>query len=243
MPLAVKKQAAKKPVNPFRKPLYAKINIAKKELGLDEETYRDILTTNFGKDSLKKFSNAQLSDLITHFKELGFKPKKAPPKRAGRKKLADGPTQMKARALWLSLYHLGIISDPSEQALDTFVKRQVKVDAINFMTPSESHKVIEALKKWATREGGVDWSAYASTSGLIELPRARVMEAQWEILHKLGDVMISDTGALTNWVCRFLDLPGRTSYCFITDEDADRVIEALGRRIRKVKADLKKAFS
>ena len=127
------------------------VHIAKKTLGLDDDGYRDLLEARTGKQSAAKCSNAQLVNLVEHFKAQGFKPKRKVPARAGRRNLADGETRRKARALWLSLYHLGLIAEPSEPALATFVKRQAGVDDLRFDTGSVA-KIIEALKSWASRQ-------------------------------------------------------------------------------------------
>lgn len=61
----------------MRNPLYAKINITKNKLGLDETTYRAFLTSATGKNSLKTMSIKELQKVIATFERLGFKDKKA----------------------------------------------------------------------------------------------------------------------------------------------------------------------
>ncbi|MBF0247012.1 MAG: regulatory protein GemA [Alphaproteobacteria bacterium] len=234
--------APERQTDPYRRQLLGKVHIAKKTLGLDDDTYRDLLEAHTGKRSASKCSNAQLVDLVEHFKTQGFKPKRKAPARAGRSNLADGESQRKVRALWLSLYHLGLVQESSEPALAAFVKRQAGVEDLRFLTPSKSYKVIEALKSWASRPvdkggAGVRWDAYASDSGPFYKPRCRVMEAQWLILHDLGVVQIRDASALASWVGRFINSPRSLYHTQISDKDADRVIEALGREIRKAKAE------
>jgi len=51
---------------------YAKINIACKELGISK---RDIIFDRFGLTSSKDLTQAQVSDLLAHFRRLGFRPK------------------------------------------------------------------------------------------------------------------------------------------------------------------------
>ncbi len=230
-----------KKTDPFRRGLLGKVHIAQKTLGLDEDTYRDLLEARTGKRSAGKCSNAQLVDLIEYFKAQGFKPKKKAPARAGRRKLADGETQRKIRALWLTLYHLGLVADPAESALAAFVKRQAGIDDLRWLPGSQAYKVIEALKGWAARDGGVDWSPYIIHVGdgitsTDYIPRARVMEAQWRRLHDLGVVRIRDKGALAAWVERFVKSPCAIYHTHIGDEDADRVIAALGAKIRKAQS-------
>ena len=56
--------------------LYAKINIARKEQGLDEETYRAFLENITGKDSLKKMTTKELKAVVDAFIAKGFSIKK-----------------------------------------------------------------------------------------------------------------------------------------------------------------------
>ena len=76
----------------------------------------------------------------------GFRPK--PAKRAGTRPLAPGRQPRKMRALWLALYHLGEVRDPSEAALAAFAKRITGIDALQFLEPHEANAVIEGLKSW-----------------------------------------------------------------------------------------------
>lgn len=226
---------ARKPVDAYRRQLLGKVHIAKKDLGLDDDTYRDVLRREFGKDSAARLSNAQLVDLVEHFKTLGFKPKAKV--RAG----AECPQARKVRALWIAGWHLGVVRDRGERALQAFVRRQSGIDAVRWLRdPAAGAKVIEGLKAWLARPvdkggAGVDWGPYASTDGPFEKTRCRVMEAQWRILHRLGAVRIGDPGALSAWVEKFTASPCKIHHTHLDDDDADRVIAALGAKIRKAK--------
>lgn len=58
--------------------LMAKIHIAKKELNLDDATYRDVLWRVTGKRSCTDMTIAQLQDVAKDMQNSGFKPKAAP---------------------------------------------------------------------------------------------------------------------------------------------------------------------
>ncbi|MFQ5533451.1 MAG: gp16 family protein [Sphingomonadales bacterium] len=222
-----------------RRSLYGKIEIAKKQLGLDDETYRTILREKFGATSRTTLRERELVDLIEHFKDRGFKPRRKP-MRAGNRALAGGAPQGKIRALWLDLYHLGLVRNPSEDALTQFVKRQTGADALQFLTGASAGRVIEALKDWAARDAGVSWAGYRTIDGAgftVHKPKGRVMEAQWRILHDLGEVRIRSTDALSAWVERYLRLPGKRSHRDISQQQADRVIEHLGAWVRRARAN------
>ncbi len=226
--------AARQQGKTLRLKMLAAIHIAKKELALDDDTYRDLLETRYNKRSSAKLSVKQLMDLIEHFKGLGFKAKKAPPKRAKAKKLADDDLSAKIRALWISLYHLGVVRDPAETALSAFVKRMAQVDALQWMDGEDAYKVIEALKGMATREANVNWGPYLHMMQSIPAdPRKRVIEAQVNMVTegiKAGHCSAGDLiDALEPIGGQFFRLQ---SY---KPTPLDQVIENLGRIVREVK--------
>ena len=242
--------AAARKTDPYRRSLYGKIEIAKKALGLDDDAYRDVLQRLFGKRSRTQLGNAQLVDLVEHFKSLGFRPIRKAPARAGGRPLADGALQGKIRALWISLHHLGAVREPSEKALVAFCKRVTGgrtrgIDALQWLTPDAAIKAIEALKAMAAREG-VSWAPYRVRldSGEVvdrEDPRARVLEAQWRILGRLGAARIDCDAALWAWVGRLLGKGARLSGAALTDAEKYKAIEALGAMVRRARNEAETA--
>lgn len=228
-----------------RSALIAKVHIAKKELGLDDDTYRAVLERVTGHTSSAKCSDAQLADVLAHFKAEGFKPRSTArstrAKPAGDRPLADSPHAGKIRALWITLYELGVIADSSETALAGFVRRQAKVEALQWLSPDQAPRVIEALKRWATREAGVDWSPYRvikswhAGRGIASdesRPKLRVIEAQWRRLAALGAVR-GDSPALRDaWVGKAVKSPCAIGLGNLSDDQADGIIRALGRKLR-----------
>ena len=83
-------------------------------------------------------------------KAIGFRP---PLPRAG-KKAATHPMARKARALWISLHHLGVVQNPAEEALEAFARRQLKCERLSWANQRDAHKLIEALKAMAQRHAG-----------------------------------------------------------------------------------------
>jgi hypothetical protein len=132
----------------------AAIHTAKKLLALSDESYRDLLERLTGKRSSADLDAPGRAAVLQEFRRLGFRPLAAPaPKRAGTRARADDPVARKMRALWLSLWHLGAVRDPSENALAAFAKRIAHVDALQFLPPARARKIVEALKDWCNREG------------------------------------------------------------------------------------------
>ena len=124
------------------------IQVARRDLGLDEPNYRGILFAQGGNDSLAAMPIDGMQKVLDYLKAQGFKVRKT---RTDRKQ-ATGIDASKVRALWLFLHELGAVRDPSEAALTAYVKRIVKVDDLQWMRSGRRvEMVIESLKKWAMR--------------------------------------------------------------------------------------------
>lgn len=220
--------------------LLAKIHIAKKKLGLDDATYRAVLERVTGKTSSAGLPDRQLIAVVEEFKRLGFNDRLRAPKRAGSRPLATSAHAGKIRALWVALYNLGLVVDPAESALSAFVERQTKVSALQWLRPDQAFAVIEALKKWAERKAGVDWSPVPITVWINgapqrverDRPRERVIEAQWQRLVELGAVQIGSPAARDAWVKACVKSPCTIGLGNLDDDQADKVIQGLGRKIR-----------
>lgn len=131
---------------PQRQKLIRLIHVARRELGLDEPTYRTMLRTAGQADSTTAMSVPQLKAVVEHVKRFGFKVRAKADRRQDTSREAR-----KVRALWLFLHHLGAVRDPSERALATYVKRIAKVDDLHWAHGDRMLALIETLKKWAMR--------------------------------------------------------------------------------------------
>lgn len=132
-----------------KRPLLAKIHIAKAQLNLDDDQYRDIVRRVTGKDSAAQCRYSQLVDLINEFKSLGWKTEK---KKAFRRAPSDGIK--KIYALWGKLQALGAVQSTDKTALDAFVKKYTGIDSVQWLQPAQQQKIIEILKQWLKRIGG-----------------------------------------------------------------------------------------
>jgi phage gp16-like protein len=144
--------AARKPAfapNPHRRAMLAKVHLAKKQLGLMDDDYRAVLMRVTGQISAADCSDAELSKLLAEMQRQGFRPKVARATPAA----ADSPLALKARALWISLHHLGVVANVSEQALEAFARRQLKVERLQWANQAQGYKLVEALKAMAERAG------------------------------------------------------------------------------------------
>jgi hypothetical protein len=136
--------------------LLAKIHIAKKELGLEDSIYRDILYRKFRVGSSKSLSDSQALVLINHFKGLGWVPKSKPKKYddptgpegpMGRRQKGDiysaTPAQKRMiEAMWHDIYR----GNDETKHLRQFLFNHFKVSDIRFLERKTAHDVIEALK-------------------------------------------------------------------------------------------------
>lgn len=211
----------------------AAIHVAKKQLGLDEDTYRDVLVRATGKRSAGDMTPAEQDRALAEFRRLGFKPaSKAASKRA------DGPYRKILQAHWIAMWNLGLIPDPSDVGLHGFVKRQTTLDHTRFLIDQEAASaVIEALKARMTRDAKVDWRHDRFLPDWTQSPGYRIAAAQFRIL-KERDAAFAGFAELQHWLIRTADerpgcgnLVGR-----MLQQHWIVVMNALGERIRKGKA-------
>jgi len=241
---------AKKP-RPIERGLLAKIHIAKKDLALDDDSYRALVLRVAGQESCKGLAIGRLEAVLAEFKSLGWKARrKSPPRRAGARAMARDHEAPKIRALWLSLYHLGEIGDPSEAALARYAARMTKspgqpdgVQALQFLDAAAANRVIKALRGWCRRIGfeqpkaeriekinkaRAQASLAPADTGLAA--KMALLDAQWERLRALEAFREPVFANLGSWLARNY---GPAHAWWLDAEAADRAIEALGGWIRK----------
>lgn len=128
---------------PARNPRIAKVHIARKEMGLDEASYRAVLARVTGRDSAGGCTDAQLDAVLEEFKRLGWVTKtKRPP-------LSKKPHVRLIWALWGQL-RPGL-RDGSATALRSFCARQTGVSDPEWLDGAQANRVTEALKAWIKR--------------------------------------------------------------------------------------------
>ena len=129
------------------------INIAKAQLGLEEDDYRAMLGRVTGETSLRAMSERQKIAVLDELKRMGFRVK------ASGKSLprAHKPYIRLIHALWKNCHRLGVIETGSREALRAFCKRfvahgeaGVAVDP-DLLSYDQATPIIEALKKMEAR--------------------------------------------------------------------------------------------
>ena len=136
-----------------KKRLIQKIKIAQKQLNIDDESYRALMTNVTGHPSSTQCKPWQLEHVMQRLRTLGFKDKI--PDRIGSRPLADDGQSKKIRALWLALHTGGKVNDPSENALVNWAKGQFKttggIEALQWFNVEQKRVLIEQLKRWQAR--------------------------------------------------------------------------------------------
>ncbi|MBW6402055.1 regulatory protein GemA [Roseomonas sp. HJA6] len=124
----------------------AKIHVAKKQLALTDDSYRDLLRRITGLESTKTMRADQLDAVLREFARLGWKPKPA------MKRAADPQVAM-IYAVWTDIKKLKGGGTAAE--LRAFVQRQTRTDAhpdgissAEFLRGDMTTRVLEGLKGW-----------------------------------------------------------------------------------------------
>ena len=159
--------------------MIAAVHVGAKTLGLDDATRRRVMQRVTGKTSSAEMSNSQLALVLDEYKRLAGKPSPAA-RPAARRKAADHPVAGKARALWISLHQLGVIRNPSDDALEAFARRQLQVEVFQWADQGLGYKLIEALKAIAERNGWLQDVASIPGPRQIRVLRERLVLAQVE---------------------------------------------------------------
>lgn len=146
-----------------RRTAIAQIHIAKKQLNLNDDTYRAALHAATGKTSCSDMAIGELYQALEYFKKCGFKATRRKTGGARRGKYSPQSTGQvvdKIRAIWIEMAKGGLIKDGSEQALLAWVKRQsskmnggIGVDSLEWLERDQAmaSRVLESLKRWQKR--------------------------------------------------------------------------------------------
>ncbi|TXG98582.1 MAG: regulatory protein GemA [Nevskiaceae bacterium] len=138
-------------VDRYQKIEVQKIQILRRKLKMDDDTYRDMLRNLAGVESTRALSMRQRHDVIAHLVARGANADQPQPKRA------RSSTARLIHALWKDLAEAGKVRDSGKEALRTFCTRMVHPGQENVtldpdhLTPEQSIVVIEALKAWLKR--------------------------------------------------------------------------------------------
>ena len=129
-----------------KKILMAKIHIAKKDLHLDDDTYRDVLWRVTGKRSCKDMTIAQLQDVVKDMEKSGFKPKAAP--KHGKKPSVVGKREPLMGKIHAMLTDMGLHWNYAHGMADSMFK----IKRLQWLNDSQLYKLTQALSVHQQRE-------------------------------------------------------------------------------------------
>lgn len=138
------------------------IHVARRSLGLDDETYRSMLTSVVpGKHSCRDMSDVQLKKVLETMKKRGFNPvSKSKPK-------VSAGIAGKIRAIWSVMHRQGFVTSNDDASIDAYVKRITRqhnggegVARLVWLRDEHAVVVLETLKKWHIREMKADFTAH-----------------------------------------------------------------------------------
>lgn len=138
-------------ITPKKKSLLAKIHIAKKDLGLDDGTYRDVLRRITGKDSSSKMLISELERVIYEFGNLGWKPSAAAKPKHGKKPRVS--TDKPSRQAVMDKIE-AILTDMGLHwnYVHSIARGMHKKEKLDFCTDEELHKVMQGLAVYQNRQ-------------------------------------------------------------------------------------------
>lgn len=199
-----------------RRRLLATIHVAKKDLAMADDDYREMLRRLTGLESAADCSLAELHRVVSEMERLGFRNRR---RGGGTANPASHPVARKARALWIGLHALGAVEDGSERALEAFGKRQLGVDRLHWADRSKAGALIEALKGWAEREG---WDQAVPTK-LASEQRGLLLKAR---LAALLAARLVEAGEAVRV---------RDGFEAMSAQQLDAAIQSLGDRFRPIR--------
>jgi phage gp16-like protein len=150
------------------------IQIGRRELGLDDETYRELLRNlTGGKSSSKDLTPAERQRVLNHMKARGFEVR---PRREGKTTAAAAalaaapapawrhePLMRKLRAMWYALAAAGAVERPDgvdacNAAIEAWAQRMmarwpVRPERLRFARGEQLGRLVEEMKRWCQRLG------------------------------------------------------------------------------------------
>ena len=137
-----------------RRNLQKLIHVGCRELGLDDETRRQVQLVATGKASQREMDEADLRAVVKALKARGFRPegrRHAPAPRADLRLI---------HVLWRRLGEAGVLERPDRAGLNAFIRARfgaswgnVPIDVDAIRDAGRINAVIRALRDWCARAG------------------------------------------------------------------------------------------
>lgn len=129
-----------------RKAIISKIHIAKTQLSLDDDTYRQLLLNLTGKNSCKAMNETELGLVLQAMKQKGFRPVATKFKQQPR----PAPRADKAKYLAKITALLANQGKPTSYA-DAVAKKAFGIDFVHWLEPWQLKKVVQMLSVYDYR--------------------------------------------------------------------------------------------
>lgn len=140
--------------DPRRTKDLARIHLAKKELGLDEETYRSLLKTTTGKDSASAMGPGERWKVLLQLGRMGAK-SGAPAGAESGKPYPGKPTMVPVEAVALISKIEAFLAEAKRpwSYAHAMAKHMFNQDQVHHCDPDELRKIVAALAIDAKRRG------------------------------------------------------------------------------------------
>lgn len=147
-------------MNPQSARLRKTIFAACKELGIDQETRRDLQLVTTGKSSMSNMTQADMEAMVGALEERGFKSSFKPGAKGRKHPAAPRKDLAYVHVLWGLLGKAGKLDRPDRAGLNAFIRKRfgdtwqaVPGDVDMLRDAAKISAVIRALKSWCKREG------------------------------------------------------------------------------------------
>lgn len=133
----------------------AQIHIAKKELGMDDDTYRAMLQGVAGVDSSSKLDFAGMTKVLKHLRAAGFKGTAAGGNEWAYVFRLSPDRQLYAKKIYRLAQRLGVNGQPLTKSYIEGISRQMTgcTKPLEFCSPDDLHKIVQALEVHVKRTG------------------------------------------------------------------------------------------
>ncbi|SNS87168.1 Mu-like prophage protein gp16 [[Luteovulum] sphaeroides subsp. megalophilum] len=140
-----------------RRTLQKLVHVGCRELGLDEDTRRDLQLTLTGKASMGDMTEAELQAVVAGLRARGFQPESSA---AFRRPAADRADVRFIHVLWGRLGKAGALKVTGRKGLNAFIRARfekkwgaVPLDIDTLSDAGQINDVTRALKDWCARVG------------------------------------------------------------------------------------------
>lgn len=127
----------------------AAIHVAKKALGWDEDTYRDVMAEVCGERSAGDLDEAGRRKFLAHLQACQRRASGKADKVSQRRPWS--PRHMRLWSIWQKLADAGRVQHRDRKGLNGWVKAQAGLDDVSWATQEQLDLLIERAKAWLNR--------------------------------------------------------------------------------------------